>query len=73
MLTKDGTLYCEYLDQRKPARVERTFDDAGFKASDYSYGGYQTLEEISYDTAKESYLKQQQNWIDNYLSSKGLK
>ncbi len=73
VLTQDGTLYCEYLDYMKPATINKTVDFTNFTASDYSFGGYQTMEEISYDKARTAYLKQQQNWVDRYLTTKGLK
>jgi len=70
VLTEDGTLYCEYLDYMQPAKDIKQVNFDNFKAEDYQFGGYQPLEEISYEVAKAKSLKRQSNWIDRYLSSK---
>jgi hypothetical protein len=72
VLIKDGTLYCEYLDYMKPSKIVKSFNYDSFKSSDYSYEGYQHLEEISYEIAASKSLTQQSNWINNYLRSKDL-
>lgn len=73
VLTPDGTLYSEYLDYMKPATVNKKVNYQTFQATDYSYGQYQHMNEISYDEARRKGLTQQQNWIDRYLSRQGLK
>lgn len=72
VLTQDGTLYCEYLDYMKPSKIIESVNYLDFKPSDYSYAGYQHLEEISYEKAVETKLTSQPNWISDYLKNKGL-
>ena len=72
VLTNDGTLYCNYLEWMNPATIIKQFDYEKFEPKDFSYKGYQHLEEISYEVAASKSLTQQSNWINNYLKSKGL-
>lgn len=72
VLTQDGTLYCEYLDYMKPSKIVVSFSYQDFKPSEYSYGEYQHLEEISYERAIATNLTKQPNWINTYLKQKGL-
>lgn len=69
VLTEDGKFYSEYLDYMKPAEVNKTFDFETFKAQDYKWGGYQSIEEIDETTAKNKTLTRQSNWVARYLSS----
>jgi hypothetical protein len=68
VLTEDGILYCEYLNFMSPATIRKKVDFENFKASDYSYQGYQKMEEIDEVTAKNKVLKSQTNWIARYLN-----
>lgn len=71
VLSEDGKLYCEYLANMNHATIRKDVDFESFKASDYSFEGYQTLEEIDEGTAKRKVLTRQVNWIQRYLD--GLK
>lgn len=74
VLTSDNTLYCEYLEFKRPATINVEFDYETFKASDYSWGRgkFQHLREIEYETARLEKLTSQINWIDEYLKRKGI-
>ncbi len=71
VLSEDGVLYCEYLDHMAHATIHKKVDFDTFKASDYSYEGYQKMEEIDEATAKSKTLKMQSNWIARYLDGLG--
>lgn len=71
VLSEDGRLYSEYLDYMRPAIIDESVNFETFKASDYSFGGYQTMVEIDEATAKSKTLTRQPNWIQRYLD--GLK
>lgn len=73
VLTEDGRFYCEYLDYMLPAKVELILDFNSFKASDYRWGGYQYLLEITKGEAISKRLIRQINWVDSYLSSQVYK
>ncbi len=68
VLTDDGKFYCEYLDYMRKTKVERQFDFETFKASDYVWGGYQTMTEITQEEAVKKRLNSQANWITRYLN-----
>jgi hypothetical protein len=68
VLTEDGKFYCEYLDYMRKSKVEEQFDFENFKASDYVWGGYQYLTEISLEEAIGVQLNYQANWINRYLN-----
>ena len=72
VLTSDGTLYSEYLDYMRPATDQKTVDYSSFSQEDYSFGGYQSLREVSKSEASSAILKKQSNWVDNYLKRKGV-
>ena len=69
VLTEDGKFYSEYLDYMRKTKVEKQFDFETFKASDYVWGGYQYMTEITQEEAEGKVLRCQSNWIDNYLKS----
>ncbi|MBE7441409.1 MAG: hypothetical protein HS119_03045 [Flavobacteriales bacterium] len=74
VLTPDNILYCEYLEFNEPTIINENFDYVSFKDSDYSWGRgkFQHLREIDYETARTEKLRNQSNWIDEYLTKKGI-
>ena len=68
VLTEDGKFYCEYLDYMRKTKVEKQFDFETFKASDYVWGGYQYMTEITQEEAVGKVLECQANWITRYLN-----
>lgn len=71
VLTEDDILYCEYLDHNAPAKIIRKNTCfSNFKASDYSWGGYQSLVEVDYNTLSNTVLTNQSNWISEYIKIK---
>ena len=72
VLTSDGALYCEYLDYMRPKIDKKTVDFDTFSAEDYSFGGYQSLREVSQNEATSTMLTRQPNWVNNYLTRKGV-
>ncbi len=73
VLTEDGLLHSKYLNYMKPHEDNKSVDFETFKAEDYSYGGYQTLREITLNEALNLGLTRQENWVNNYLRLKGYK
>ena len=67
VLTENGKFYCEYLNFMRPDTIDHTVDFNAFKASDYKFGDYQTIEEVDEATAKKTQLTRQMNWIQKYL------
>ena len=72
VLSYDGVFYSEYLNFMQDTTINKRFDFATFKESDYSYGGYQHLKEISKEEALRVTLTRQANWIARYLRERGL-
>ncbi len=70
VLTSDGVLYSQYLVYMRLTIDKQQFDFETFKASDYSFEGYQDLKEIDYDTAIHIGLTRQANWIEGYLQKR---
>lgn len=70
VLTEDGVLHSKYLNFMRPAIDERIVDFESFKATDYSWKGYQGLQEIDSETAKSTNLTRQRNWVSGYVSNK---
>jgi hypothetical protein len=70
VLTEDNVLYCEYLNYMVPAKIIKKASFENFKATDYKWNNYQTLEEVDYDRIINIKLTSQNNWIDSYLNSK---
>ena len=68
VLTEDGKFYFEYLDYMRKTKVEKQVDFESFKASDYVWGGYQYMTEITQEEAIGKLLKCQANWITSYLN-----
>jgi hypothetical protein len=68
VLTEDGRFYSEYLVDMRRNKFEKQFDFESFKASDYVWGGYQYLTEISLEEAIGVQLNYQANWINSYLN-----
>jgi hypothetical protein len=57
----------------KPARdIQKDLNFECFKACDYSWSGYQHLEEISKNDALSFELTRQSNWVGGYLVRKGI-
>jgi hypothetical protein len=52
----------------RKTKVERQFDFETFKASDYVWGGYQYMTEITQEEAEGKQLNCQANWITRYLN-----
>jgi hypothetical protein len=71
VLTEDGKLFSRYLFFMEPATDTQHVDFHSFKASDYSWGGYQSLKEISYSKAIETKLRCQPNWVAAYMRNHG--
>ncbi len=69
VLTQDGKLYSKYLDFMQPAEDVEQVNFESFLASDYLFGGYQSLEEITLEVALGKSLRSQSNWIQRYLDS----
>jgi hypothetical protein len=67
VLTPDGTLYSEYLNYMQLQIIKEKVDFKTFKASDYSFGGYQHLREVDASAAIKEPLSKQKNWVFNYL------
>jgi hypothetical protein len=51
----------------KPDSVRLSFEFNTFKSSDYTWGGYQSIEEITYNQAINKTLRNQDNWIADYV------
>ena len=69
VLTEDGKLYSEYLDHYSKRKIDKEVDFSTFKENEYSFGGYQTLKEISKEEIVSIRLKSQGNWVESYLSN----
>lgn len=69
VLTESGFLYSEYLVFMRPANVGLEYNFETFTTSDFSWGGYQPIEEISKEQALKERLTFQSNWIAKYLDS----
>lgn len=72
VLTPDGHLYSEYLNQSNPAKDLQKVDFKEFKAFNYSYSTYQHLVEVDFQTAVTTQLTNQRNWVRDYLKRKGF-
>lgn len=72
VLTDDGFFHCKYLNYMKPASINLSFDFNDFKDSDYKFGGYQSIVEISYSQAIAKNLNSQQNWISEYIAANNI-
>ena len=70
VLTEDGKLFSRYLDYMQPTTDSQSVNYNTFKASDYSYEGYQGLKEIDYQTAISKTLTRQPNWVESYINSR---
>ena len=69
ILTDDGTLYCEYLDNLNPTIFTKQVDYLAFDASDFKWGGYQAIIEIDQISALNTSLTRQSNWVSQYLKT----
>jgi hypothetical protein len=56
----------------KPTEFNSTLDFNNFKENDFSWSGYQTIKEVTKGEALRVVLKQQKNWISEYLEKKGV-
>ncbi len=79
VLTDDGVLYSEYLTYMKPTKFRKAgFNFNEFNVQDFSFGekehgkAYQTIREVSYQEAITYSLKAQENWVERYVSEKGV-
>ena len=72
ILTLDGLFYSEYLHYNKISYVEEQFDFFLFNESDYIFGGYQSIKEISKDEALSFELIEQENWVKRFLLKNNL-
>ncbi|MGF1836858.1 DUF4145 domain-containing protein [Photobacterium sanguinicancri] len=79
VLTEDGELYSEYLTYNQPTTfVKKNFSYNSFKASDFKFGqkehgrGYQPIKEVSYKEAISYQLRSQSNWVERYVTDKGI-
>lgn len=70
VLSEDGILYSKYLFKYNYSEDTKQFNFVDFKESDYSYGGYQKMHEISFDVALKTNLISQSNWVKEYVSHK---
>ena len=70
VLTEYGLLHSKYLNYMQPHEDNENVDFETFKAEDYSYGGYQTLKEITLNEALNVSLTRQVNWVSAYLRLK---
>ncbi|GHF02950.1 hypothetical protein [Thalassotalea profundi] len=68
VLSNDGVLYCEYLDHYNPTVFKEQVEYSTFDADKFKWNGYQTIVEIDRNTAVETKLTKQPNWVLNYIN-----
>jgi hypothetical protein len=67
VLTDDGVLYCEYLEHFEPTIYRKQVNYSIFDASTFKWSGYQSIVEVDKNTALNTNLTKQKNWILNYI------
>lgn len=70
VLTEDGLLYCEYLEQNKVNKFNKRVSNIDFDEGEFKWGGYQSMHEIEKPEAISVKLTNQNNWVLSYLDNK---
>lgn len=69
VLTQDGVLFSEYLENMSISYDYQYVDFEEFKSIDYKFKGYQSLQEIDYSDAISKTLVNQANWVNKYINN----
>ena len=67
VLTKEGRFYSEYLESDTIRYVDEIKDLNKFTDEDYYWEGVQSIKEIEYKDIIDLVLKDQENWINDFL------
>ncbi|MFS1982612.1 DUF1643 domain-containing protein [Vibrio breoganii] len=69
VLSKDGLLYSKYLYYGESLIFREQHNYLTFDASSFKWRGYQSIVEIDLQTALDTQLVNQNNWVSDYLDS----